>query len=144
MWITYQNIRFACYRCYYMTFVPFCTIASYETFVPFVQLQVMRLAQYCPRLHTKTCFGIDCISSHFCRYCNFGFFKINVITIEPWLQLFSTANLTVIGDLRLQLRILNLKFGLQLGPTHLSVEIVTFLQLPSSLNNVLYRTVIQH
>ena len=45
---------------------------------------------------------------------------------------FLTANLTGIGDIRLQPRIFNMDIGLQLGPTHLSVEIVKFLQLPSS------------
>ena len=53
----------------------FCTIASYETFVPFVHLQFTRLVQLCylslntslSHLHS---FSIDSISSHFCWHCN--------------------------------------------------------------------------
>ena len=71
MWITHQNIRFACHRCYYyMTFV----IASYKTFVPIVQLQFTRLVKLC-YLSLKTSlshlhnFSTDSISSNFCWHC---------------------------------------------------------------------------
>ena len=104
-----------------------CTIASYE-----IGTMILLIAQL--RLCSQTSIASVCIS--FFRIsvdiAFLGFFAINGVTIESWLQLFLTVNLAGIGDLRLQPRIFNMDFGLQLGPTHLSLEIVKFLQLPNS------------
>ena len=147
MWITYQNIRFACHLCYYMTFVPFA------------QLQVTRRLYHLCNCYLRDWYNCVTYGSRISytpsqfqyRYHFFSFlltlycFAINGITIEPWLQLFLTANLTGVGNLRLQPRIFNLYCGLQLRPTHLSVEIVTFFTTAKLLlNNVLDCTVIQH
>ena len=90
MWITYQNIRFACHRCYYMTFVPLhnfklrdvctiCAIVIYE-----IGTIVLLIAQdFSFTLHS---FSIDKHFFSFLLTLQFGSFAIsNGITIEPWL-----------------------------------------------------------
>ena len=91
---------------------------------------------YYRNYHSRICFLTSLVRYSFSFFAflltlHLGFFAINGIIIESWLWLFLTANLNGITDLLTASSNLQLDFSHQLGPTHLSVQIVKFLQLPN-------------
>ena len=120
-----------------------CTISSYEIGTILCLIVTVNMKLYFIQI-SRWLLGFLISLVHICFFAflcplHFGFSAINDVTIEAWLQPPLTANLTCIGDLRLQLRIFHWYMVSNWYP-HLSVEIFKFFTTAKPLlNNVFYK-----